>query len=140
MRALQAVLGSCFISICCAGYSAAQEAFLPMSEQSLEAGAPAASPKVLSGEIASPYSEGISEKKIFDVLSHVPATERRMRGAHEIELFKKISPSVVYIQTTDAIGTGSVISGGLILTNYHVVGDSAFVGVLYKPVAGGEPE
>jgi hypothetical protein len=33
-----------------------------------------------------------------------------------------------------------VISDGLILTNYHVVGDAAFVGVLYKPIAGGEPE
>jgi S1-C subfamily serine protease len=33
-----------------------------------------------------------------------------------------------------------VISDGLILTNYHVVGDAPFVAVLYKPVAGGEPE
>jgi S1-C subfamily serine protease len=140
MRVLQALLGSCFISICCSGYSAAQDAFVPLSEQSVEAGAAAAAPKVLSGDIASPFSEGISEKKIFDVLSHVPTTEHRMRGAHEIELFKKISPSVVYIQTTDAIGTGSVISDGLILTNYHVVGDAAFVGALYKPVAGREPD
>jgi hypothetical protein len=112
MRALQAVLGSCFISICSAGLSAAQDAFIPLSEQSVDAGAASAAPKVLSGDIASPFSEGISEKKIFDVLSHAPTTEHRMRGAHEIELFKKISPSVVYIQTTDAIGTGSVISDG----------------------------
>jgi S1-C subfamily serine protease len=140
MRAVQALLGSCFISICCTGYSAAQDAFFPLSEQSIDAGAASAAPKVLLGDIASPIAEGISEKKIFDVLSHVPATEHRMRGAHEIELFKKILPTVVYIQTTDAIGTGSVISDGLILTNLHVVGDAAYVGVLYKPVAGDEPE
>jgi S1-C subfamily serine protease len=140
MRVLQAFLGYCFISICCAGYSAAQDTFFPLSEQSVEAGAAAAAPKVLSVDIASPFSDGLSEKKIFDVLSHVPATEHRMRGEHEIELFKKISPSVVYIRTTDAVGTGSVISDGLILTNHHVVGDAAFVGVLYKPFTGSEPE
>jgi S1-C subfamily serine protease len=140
MRAVKALLGSCFICICCAGYSAAQDAFFPLSEQSIDAGTASAAPKVLLGDIASPFLEGISEKKIFEVLSHVPAIERRTRGAHEVELFKKISPSVVYIQTTDAIGTGSVISDGLILTNYHVVGDAASVGILFKPVAGGELE
>jgi S1-C subfamily serine protease len=140
MRALQTFIGSCFISICCTGYSVAQEAFLPLSEQSVDAGAASAAPNVLLGDITSPFSEGISERKIFEVLNHVPATEHKMRGAHEVELFKKISPSVVYIQTTDAIGTGSVISDGLILTNYHVVGDAAFVGILYKPVFGDAPE
>ena len=100
MRDLQALLGSCFILICCAGYSAAQDSFFPLSADSVDPGAAAAAPKALLADIASPFSEGISEKKIFDVLNHVPATEHRMRGAHEIELLKKISPSVVYIQTT----------------------------------------
>jgi hypothetical protein len=83
MRVLRALLGSCFISICCSGYSAAQDTFVPLSEQSVEAGAAAAAPKVLSVDIASLFSEGLSEKKIFDGLSHVPATERepaRQRG------------------------------------------------------------
>jgi S1-C subfamily serine protease len=140
MGVLQALLGSCFISICCAGYSAAQDNFFPLSEQSIDAGAASAAPNVLLGDIASPLSKGISEKKIFDVLSHLPTTEHRMRGEHEIELFKKISPSVVYIRTINAVGTGSVVTDGLILTNYHVVGDAAFVGVLYKPFSGNEPE
>jgi S1-C subfamily serine protease len=140
MRDLRALLGSCFILICCAGYSAAQDSFFPLSAESVDPGAAAAAPKVLSADIGSPFFEGLSEKTIFDLLSHVPATEHRMRGEHEIELFKKISPSVVYIRTTEAVGTGSVISDGLILTNQHVVGNAAFVGVLYKPFSGNEPE
>ena len=74
MRAVQALLGSCFISICCTGYSAAQDAFFPLSEQSIDAGEASAAPKVLLRDIASPIPA---------------ATEHRMRGAHEIELFKK---------------------------------------------------
>jgi hypothetical protein len=63
MGVLQALLGSCFISICCAGYSAAQDNFFPLSEQSIDAGAASAAPNVLLGDIASPLSKGISEKK-----------------------------------------------------------------------------
>jgi hypothetical protein len=115
------------LDLLCGGILRRSRGFFPLPEQSLDAGVASAAPKVLLGDVASPFSKGISEKQIFEVLSHVPATEHRMRGAHEIELFKKISPSVVYIQTTDAIGTGSVISDGLILTNYHVVGGAHLV-------------
>jgi S1-C subfamily serine protease len=139
VRALQSLLGACFVSICWWGCSAAQDTSFSLSEYSVEAGTTSAAPQVLSGDNDLPLSDGISEKTIFDLLNHMPAKDRRMRGEHEIELFKRISPSVVYIRTTDAEGTGSVISDGLILTNYHVVGDAAFVGVLYKPFAGGEP-
>src|SRR5436190_15696626 len=140
MSALQFFLGACFVSICWSEYSVAQNASFSLYEHSIDAGAASAAPQVLLGDIDSPFSEGISEKKLFEVLSRVPAAARRMRGEQEIALFKKISPSVVYIRTMDAEGTGSVISDGLILTNYHVVGDAPYVGVLYKPFAGGEAE
>jgi S1-C subfamily serine protease len=91
-------------------------------------------------DVQSPFSDGISEKIVFDVLSHVQAGERRSRGPRDIALFKALSPSVVLISTTKEMGSGSVISDGLILTSAHVVGDASVVGVLYKPDAVTNPE
>ncbi|WP_395090411.1 S1C family serine protease [Armatimonas sp.] len=51
-----------------------------------------------------------------------------------IRVVKSVSPAVVLIKTESGLGTGVVIDGkqGLILTNAHVVGRSAQVGVRLK--------
>jgi S1-C subfamily serine protease len=62
-----------------------------------------------------------------------PSLTPRVRGAKEIALFRDISPSVVLIVTKDGLGSGSAVSAGDILTNWHVVGDYKQVGIIYKP-------
>src|SRR6516164_8874595 len=105
----------------------------------LSPGIAGAAPSIPSVDLSLSFSNGLFEKKIFEVLSHLPKNERRSRGAVDIAIFKNIAPSVVLISIRDGIGTGSVISNGLILTNAHVVGNAAVVGVLYKPNNGSNP-
>jgi S1-C subfamily serine protease len=121
------------------GFTAAQQPFVPPTGEMLIAGVPVASPSGLSMDVESPFSDGISEKNVFDVLSHVQAAQRSSRGPRDIALFQALSPSVVLISTTKVMGSGSVISDGLILTSAHVVGDASVVGVLYKPDAVSNP-
>jgi S1-C subfamily serine protease len=140
MRTLPILCGSWLFSVAFVGYTAAQQAFVPPTWEMLNVGVPGASPSDLSMDVESPFSDGISEKNIFDVLSNVKADERTSRGPRDIALFKALSPSVVLISTAKALGSGSVIADGLILTSAHVVGDASVVGVLYKPDAVSNPE
>ena len=120
------------------GSSTAQEAFVPKLEPTPTPGIAGTVPNVLSmSAISQLLSDGISPKKAEAVLSRVPATERRTRGAHDVALFRLLSPSVVLVVTNQGIGSGSVISGGLILTNWHVVEDYRQVGVVFKPPSPG---
>lgn len=62
----------------------------------------------------------------------------RVRGPKENEIAGKGAPGVVYIQTTDSLGSGSILSAdGLILTNYHVVQGFQTVSVHLHPI--GDP-
>jgi hypothetical protein len=45
------------------------------------------------------------------------------------QLFLKISPSIVYIQTDQGSGSGVVVGPRLILTNQHVIEDASFIQV-----------
>src|SRR5262245_35895277 len=121
------------VSISWVNHTFAQENFVPPTQQMMRIGVASAVTSIPLINEMPLFAEDFSGKKIFEVLSRVPTNERRSRGAHEIALFKNISPSVVYISTNEGAGTGSVISEGFILTNSHVVGDASFVGVLYKP-------
>jgi S1-C subfamily serine protease len=50
------------------------------------------------------------------------------------EIYKELAPSVVLVAAENSMGTGSVIStAGEILTNWHVVGKSDTVAVIFKP-------
>jgi hypothetical protein len=97
---LSTLCGSWLISLGYVTYTAAQQPFVLPTGEMLIAGAPAASASDLSMDVESPLSYGISEKNVFDVLSHVQANERSSRGPRDIALFKALSPSVVLISTT----------------------------------------
>jgi S1-C subfamily serine protease len=65
---------------------------------------------------------------------------RRTRSAKDADIYRSISPSVVLILTKDGVlGSGSLIdTSGHILTNAHVVGDNAYVAVVFKPSIEGK--
>jgi hypothetical protein len=134
MRTPRILVSASLIVFLSIGSSVAQEAFVPKLEAMPLPGIAGATPNVLSmGAISQLLPDGISPKKAEAVLSRIPATERRTRGVHDVALFRNISPSVVLVVTNEGIGSGSVISGGLILTNWHEVEDYKQVGVIFKP-------
>src|ERR1019366_5055455 len=138
MRTPRILVSASLIVFLSIGSSVAQEAFVPKLEAMPLPGIAGATPNVLSmGAISQLLPDGISPKKAEAVLSRIPATERRTRGVHDVALFRNISPSVVLVVTNEAIGSGSVISGGLILTNWHVVENYKQVGVIFKPSSPG---
>ena len=132
MKSLQTFLGLCLPLIVIGGCFAQDASILQSGPMALP-GTAAALPNVLMMDPTSPFSDGISAKKANEYLDHIPSAERRTRGAREVAIYKNISPSVVLIVTNEGIGSGSIISGGYILTNWHVVGEFKQVGVIYKP-------
>jgi S1-C subfamily serine protease len=57
----------------------------------------------------------------------------RTRGPQDITLFRNDAPSVVLIQTSDGLGSGSLLKDNTILTNRHVIGYERQVTVVFKP-------
>ena len=61
------------------------------------------------------------------------------RGAKEAQIYQQYARSVVLIVTDDGMGSGVLIEqSGLILTNWHVVGNNKQVGVVFKPKVEGQ--
>lgn len=61
------------------------------------------------------------------------------RGVKDVHLFKKASPAVVLVLTKDGIGSGSLLTtSGLVLTNWHVIGDETNVQVAFMPSKRGK--
>ena len=76
-----------------------------------------------------------------------PEPPLRLRGAREIELYRRLVPSVALIVAGDREGSASLIAmkslvatsrSGMLLTNAHVVGDAKEVAVVFKPQKEGE--
>lgn len=77
-------------------------------------------------EVAGKYAEA---KRIRD--SHPEFIRESFTKLNSLQLFEKMRPSVVYVETGKGHGTGFFFSrGGYILTNKHVVGDSKYVKVI----------
>ena len=67
-----------------------------------------------------------------------PEGRNTTRGANETRIYQTAAASVVLIVTKDALGSGVLVSAdGKIVTNLHVVGKSAEVGVIFKPALEG---
>jgi S1-C subfamily serine protease len=63
-----------------------------------------------------------------------PENVHALRGTKSVQLYRKVSPAVVLIATDQGIGSGTLLNAqGDILTNWHVVGGSLSVGVIFKP-------
>ena len=84
-------------------------------------------------------SESLTINSLASALGRVKGDAARgLRGVKEIQLYKKMSPSVVLVVNESGIGSGSVInSNGDILTNWHVIEGAKEVGVIFKPLVEG---
>lgn len=81
---------------------------------------------------------GFIGKDAGQILGRVKA-DRTVRGAKEVQIYKRYSRAVVLVLTKDGLGTGSLINAnGDIITNLHVVKGYKEVGVIFKPVIEGE--
>ena len=80
-------------------------------------------------------ADPVQPSRISEVFSRVkPEVGLKTRAPKDARIYATYSPSVVLVVTNNSIGTGSVIeSRGLILTNWHVVGNNSEVGVAFKP-------
>lgn len=78
-------------------------------------------------------------KRYMSVLDRVaPDAAAATRGANESRVYKAAAPAVVLIVSKDSLGSGVLVSAdGVIVTNLHVVGDDAEVGVIFKPAVEG---
>lgn len=83
------------------------------------------------GKPADPVQPG----RISEVFSGMkPEVGLKTRAGKDARIYANYSPSVVLVVTNNSIGTGSIIeSRGLILTNWHVVGNNSEVAVAFKP-------
>ncbi len=79
-------------------------------------------------------------KAIRDVLSKAVTDQGALatRGPKDAAIYRNAAPAVVLIATSDgALGSGSYLGDGYVLTNWHVVTPHQTVGVLFKPVQDG---
>jgi S1-C subfamily serine protease len=61
------------------------------------------------------------------------------RSAKDAQIYRAVSPLVVLIATKEALGSGSLIGPGEVLTNLHVVAGYSDVAVVFKPPREGDP-
>ena len=102
--------------------------------------------KYAFGSIAPAIPGGASLAPALEVIDQ-PEPPLRLRGVREIELFRRLAPSVALIVTDEAQGSASLIAtksiagggrSGVLLTSAHVVGNAREVAVVFKPQKDGE--
>ena len=81
------------------------------------------------------HSGGLDATTAIAALKRLsPEESLATRGPKEVALYERVAASVVLVVTRDGLGSGSLISkDGLILTNWHVVGQHEEVGIIFKP-------
>jgi len=74
-------------------------------------------------------------RKASDIFKGLrPDAPSTTRSILDQRIYKQASPSVVLISNDEGLGSGAVINAtGLIITNYHVVGNATKVSVVFKP-------
>jgi S1-C subfamily serine protease len=61
------------------------------------------------------------------------------RGARDVQLYRTISPSVVFVANKEGFGSGSLLdAAGDVITNWHVVKGYSIVAVIFKPSVEGK--
>lgn len=104
--------------------------------------APTGSPASLNQNVTLdvPDRGGLSAGTLKRALSE-PTGDRtglKLRGKHDAELYRTVSPQVALIITDNAIGSGSFIGNNQVLTNFHVIKGAQRVGIIFKPKVEGE--
>ena len=98
-------------------------------------GAKTNTPLPFDYDLASPGLDGISPGRAASaILGLRGSSVSHSRGARDVAIFRDVSPSVVIVMTDNGLGSGSLISGNLILTNWHVVGNFRQVGIISNPL------
>ena len=128
------------------------------STANLGVAGPLAVPKAGAAKSGSNLADGISfDPADLSVLSHEGIVSSRTgavldnvsnqrvtttRGAREAKIYQQFARSVVLIVTENGMGSGVLIDrNGMILTNWHVVGNNKQVGIVFKPkVEGQQPQ
>ena len=89
--------------------------------------------------VAQGYKDILGAKSFATSLRNVKGdSPGSLRGAKEIQLYRKISPSVVLVVTDSGLGSGSFLNAkGEVLTNWHVIQGAKEVGVIFKPKSEG---
>ena len=89
--------------------------------------------------LTSPLLEGVTPEKALSVVEKLRPERPQTRGAHDSAIFREAAPAVVLIVTNDALGSGTLLKSGEILTNAHVVGAAKQVGIIFKPAENRAP-
>ncbi len=78
----------------------------------------------------------LSEQRTNSLIKEVKIDlSNKTRGPNEVAVFEQVSYGTVIITTADGIGSGALVTQkGHIVTNLHVVGNSKYVSVFFKPV------
>jgi S1-C subfamily serine protease len=83
-------------------------------------------PKISSATYADLSGAEALTMQFKDAVAHT-------RGPQDVSLFRRAAPAVVLILVKEGLGSGSLLQGNVILTNFHVVDHNREVTVVFKP-------
>jgi len=133
-------MGAICVALAAASYAwaAPPEAYLG---RPLDADGGKADPALAARAIAlggAPTPKGSARRYARALGALQPEATSSTRGAKESNVYRQASPSVVLVLSKDGLGSGVLVSAdGKIVTNLHVVGSDAEVGVIFKPLVEG---